>query len=180
MKSLVEVIDLRRIEDTAPFYIEGHVREDRGNTRNLRIGVVWIAVKPQTLGESVRKIMVIVDVQPVHDQTSLSVGEVNLDGTVVHLDHPEHVVRVDMHVEVMNLRAQRKTRYHRNGGVQVKSNKDPRTLMDLTVGTDERALGEPHICSVRKRRVGARGSVGSGPFPVNVCETNETVEVCDL
>ncbi len=180
MKLLCEVIDFRHVEDTAPFHIEGHLPADRGDRRNLRIWVIWIAIKPQTLRNRVRKVMVIVDVQPAHDQTSLSVGEVNLDGIVVHLDHPEHVVRVDVHVEVMNLRGQRQRVRPDRTGVEVKSNKDPRTLMDLTVDADERALGESHIRSVRKRRVGACSGVRSGPAPLNVRQTHETVEVCDL
>jgi hypothetical protein len=65
-------------------------------------------------------------------------------------------------------------------GVEVKSNKGERTPVGTTVDTDELALAEAHVRSVRKRRGDACGSVRSGPATLDVGQTYEPVEVCDL
>ena len=47
--------------------------------------------------------MVIEGLQAVDAQAGSPFVEVNFDGVVIHLDHPKHIVRVDVHVEVINL-----------------------------------------------------------------------------
>ena len=71
------------------------------------------------------------------------VVEVNLDGLVLHRDHPEHVVPVNVRVVVVNLLSE-VGRSNRTG-VQVKSNKGERAFMQAAVRTDEFALTEPHV-----------------------------------
>ena len=61
---------------------------------------------------------------------------------MLHLDHPEHVVRVDVHVEVVNLFSDGEAGRSNRNGVQIKSNEDERTPMGLTVATDELAPGQ--------------------------------------
>ena len=93
--------------------------------------------------------MVIKDVQAAHAKASMPLVKVYLESVVFHLDHPEHVVRVDVHVEVVNLFSDRKAGRSNRNGVQVKSNEDERTPLGLTVGTDELAPGKAHVGSVR-------------------------------
>jgi len=92
--------------------------------------------------------MIIKDVQAAHAKARLPLVKVYLEGVVFHLDHPEHVVRVDVHVEVVNLFGDREAGRSNRNGVQVKSNEDERTPMGLTVGTYELALGKAHVGSV--------------------------------
>jgi hypothetical protein len=47
--------------------------------------------------------VVIEDLLAVDAQAGSPFVEVNFDSVVIHLDHPKHIVRVDVHVEVMNL-----------------------------------------------------------------------------
>jgi hypothetical protein len=68
---------------------------------------------------------------------------------VFHLDHPEHVVRVDVHVEVVDLCGDREVGRSNRNGVQIKSNEGERTPVELTVGTNELARGKAHVGSVR-------------------------------
>jgi hypothetical protein len=62
---------------------------------------------------------------------------------------PEHVVRVDVHVEVVNLCSDWEGGRSNWNGVQVKSNEDERTPMALTVNIDELAMGKAHVRSER-------------------------------
>ena len=91
--------------------------------------------------------MVIEDLQALYAQASSPLVEVNVDSVVFHLDHPEHVVRVNVHVEVVNLL--REVGRSSRTGVQVKSNKGECTPMGLTVSTYEFALNKAHVGSVR-------------------------------
>ena len=93
--------------------------------------------------------MIIKDIQAAHAKARLPLVKVYLESVVFHLDHPEHVVRVDVHVEVVNLCSEREVERSNWNGVQVKSNEDERTPIRLTVGTDELALGKAHVGSVR-------------------------------
>ena len=47
--------------------------------------------------------MVIVDVQVFDAKAGKPRIEVDLEGVVFHLHHPKHVVRVDVHIEVVDL-----------------------------------------------------------------------------
>lgn len=91
--------------------------------------------------------MVIVDIQVVYAQAGLPLVEVNLDSIVVHLDHPEYVVGVDVHVEIVNLCGNRKSCRSNRNGVEVKSNKSECTPMAFTVNADELAPGKAHVRS---------------------------------
>jgi hypothetical protein len=91
--------------------------------------------------------MVIVDVQVFDAQAGRSPVEVNFEGVVFDLYHPEHVVRVDVHVEVVNLCSDRESRRSNWNGVQVKSNEGECTPTGLTVNVDELATGKAHVRS---------------------------------
>lgn len=65
------------------------------------------------------------------------------------LHHPEHVVRVDVHVEVVNLCSDREGGRSNWNGVQVKSNEGECTPVELTVNIDELATGKAHVRSER-------------------------------
>lgn len=122
--------------------------------------------------------MVVVNAKVADEQPSTTLIEVNLNGAVFHFDHPEYVVRVDVDVEVMNL-LREICRPHR-ASVQVKSNKNERTVMWGPVDTDELALAEAHVRLVRKRCRIACGSVRSGPTTPDMRQSHEAVEVGDL
>src|ERR1700730_5905304 len=122
--------------------------------------------------------MVVVDVKVAHDQTRPSLVEVNLDSVVLHLHHPEYVVRVDVHVEFVNLLG--KVCRSNRTGVQVESNKGERTPMGASVRTDELALAKAHVRLIREWHCGACSSVRSGPAAADVRQTHDPVEVVDL
>lgn len=92
--------------------------------------------------------MVIEDLQALHAQAGSPSVEVNLQCVVFHLDHPEHIVRVDVNVEVMNLCGDREAGRSNRNGVQIKSNEDEGAPMGLTVDTNELTPGEAHVGSV--------------------------------
>jgi hypothetical protein len=93
--------------------------------------------------------MVIVDVQIFDAQAGTPPVEVNLEGVVFDLHHPEHVVRVDVHVEVVNLCSDGEVWRSNWNGVQVKSNEGECTPVELTVNIDELATGKAHVRSER-------------------------------
>ncbi len=93
--------------------------------------------------------MVIVDVQVFDAQAGIPPVEINFEGVVFDLHHPEHVVRVDVHVEVVNLGGDRKGGRSNWNGVEVKSNESECTTMGLTVNIDELATGKAHVRSER-------------------------------
>lgn len=93
--------------------------------------------------------MVIVDVQVFNVQAGSPPVEVNFEGVVIDLYHPEDVVRVNVHVEVVNLCCDREVGRSNWNGVQVKSNKGECTPMELTVNIDELATSKAHVCSER-------------------------------
>lgn len=71
---------------------------------------------------------------------------------MVHWNHPENVVRVDVYIEVVNLCRDREGGRSNRNGVEVKSNKAECTPARLTVYTDEPALGKAHVRSERQGR----------------------------
>ena len=93
--------------------------------------------------------MVIVDVQVFDAQAGTCRVEVNLEGVVFDLHHPEHVVRVDVHVEVVNLCSNWEGGRSNWNGVEVKSNEGECTPLGLTVNIDELATGKAHVRSER-------------------------------
>lgn len=93
--------------------------------------------------------MVIVDVQVFDAQAGTPSVEVNLEGVVFDLYHPEHVVRVDVHVEVVNLCSDREVGRSNWNGVQVKSNEGECTSVRLPINIDELATGKAHVRSER-------------------------------
>lgn len=92
--------------------------------------------------------MVIIDVQIPNAQAGSPLVEVNLQRVVFHLDHPEHIVRVDVNVEVMNLCRDREAGRSNRNGVQIKSNENEGAPMELTVDTNELSPREAHVGSV--------------------------------
>ncbi len=122
--------------------------------------------------------MIVEDAQVGHAQSSVRSIKVDLDGTVLHRNHPEDVVAVNMRVVVVNLLNE--TGRSNRTGVQIKSNKGERGMMLLSVRTDKSSLTEPHVSLKGQRSSGASHRVCSCPAAANVCQTYESIEVCDL
>ncbi len=135
--------------------------------------------KADSVGQRVDNVVVIEDSQIVDAEASAGFVKVHLDGVIVHADHPEQVVRVDMHVEVVNLFGDvgRSSRT----GIEVKSNKGERALMTAAVRTDEVPLLKP--LSARKARGVGMPVTVSMPVPppwIFVKPTNPSKSViCD-
>jgi len=110
--------------------------------------------------------MIIEGIQVTDAKAGPRTVEVHFYRVVLHSDHPEHVVTVNVHVVIVNLlnEAGRSNRT----GVYVESNKGERRLMKVPIRTNELALAEPHVRLERKRRNSARRSVGSSPATTNV------------
>jgi hypothetical protein len=178
LEALHAVVNRCRRDDTAPFHIEGNGRPDGGDRCDERIREVRIAGQSQSLGNRVGKVVIIEDLQPTHVQARSPSAEVYLDGVLPHWDHPEHVVRVDVYVVVVDLFGE-DCRSNRTG-IQVKSNEGECAHMAAAVRTDELALTEAHVCLERQRGGRARGGVCSGPASANVGQTDEPIEVSDL
>ncbi len=122
--------------------------------------------------------MVIEELQPAHTQTRLCAVEVHLHSIVCDRDGPEHVVRIDVRVVVVNL-------FDEIGrsdwtGEQVKSNKGERALVTATVRADERALVEAHVDLKGQVLRFACFGVGSDSPAANAREAHEPVEVGDV
>src|ERR1700757_713881 len=122
--------------------------------------------------------MIVEKVQFAHMQAGPPVTEVDLDGFVLHRNHPEYVVPVDVYVVVVDLC--REARRSNRTGVQVKSNKGERASMLATVGADKSALAESHICLERQRHCVSRRSVCTRATSADVGQAHEPAEVCDL
>jgi hypothetical protein len=122
--------------------------------------------------------MIIKDLETAHAQTGARIVEVNLNCIVLHSNHPENVVHVDVHVVVVDLLSE-DCRSDRTG-VQVKSNKGERALMLAAIGTDEVALAEAHVRPERERLLRSGHRVGSGAAAVDVCQSDKSLEVRDL
>jgi hypothetical protein len=178
LEALHAVVNLRRRDDSAPFHVEGNDRPDGGDRCDGRIRVIWIAGQSQTLSHRVRKVVIIEDLQPIHLQARSPFVEVYLDCVLPHWDHPEHVVRVDVYVVVVDLFGE-DCRSNRTG-IQVKSNEGECAHMGAAVRADELALTEAHVRLERQRGGRARGGVCSGPAAANVGQTDEPIEVSDL
>ena len=84
--------------------------------------------------------MVVEDSQSAHSQAGPSQVKINIDCIVPYPDHPEHVVGINVNVVVVDL-FRHISRSNRTG-VQVQSDKGKRTMVPLTVGTNELALTE--------------------------------------
>ena len=124
--------------------------------------------------------MVIVDVQIFDAQAGRSPVEVNLEGVVFDLYHPEHVVRVDVHVVIVNLMTEIESGRSGRIGIQVQSNKGERALVLSTVHADEPAFTKAHVRSEPQNRRFARNGVRSGAAAVNIRQAYEPVEVSNL
>jgi hypothetical protein len=178
LEALRAVVNLCLRDDTAPFHVEGNDGPDGGDRCDERIRIVRVAGQSQPLGHRVGKVVVIEDLQPIHLQACPSFVEVHLNGVVRHWHHPEHVVRVDVYVVVVDLFGE-DCRSNRTG-IQVKSNEGECAHMGLAIHTNELALTEAHVRLERQRGGRARGGVGSGPAAANVGQTDEPIEVSDL
>ena len=113
--------------------------------------------------------MVVVDGQIAYVQPSTTLVEINLDGIVFHFHHPEHVVRVNMHIEVVILL--REVCRPNRASVEVKSNKDECAVMLRPVNTDELALAEAHVRLIRQRCGDSCSRVRSGSATADVRQT---------
>ena len=122
--------------------------------------------------------MVIKNLQTAHAQAGLSVIEIYLDRAVRDSNHPKHIVRVDVHVVVVNLLG--KNGRSDRTGIQIKSNKSESSVMVTSIGADELALAKTHVSPERQRCRRTRGGVRSGPAAVDVCQTNVAIEIGDL
>lgn len=122
--------------------------------------------------------MIVVDIEAADAKARPTAIEINFDGIMVQFDHPENVVRVYVHVVVVDLL--REVGRSSGTGKQVKSNKSERTFVNATVGTNELALRKSHVRAVGEGRGDACGSIRTGSAAQDVCEANETVEVGDL
>ena len=84
--------------------------------------------------------MVVEDSQSAHSQAGPSQVKINIDCIVPYPNHPEYVVGINVNVVVVDL-FRHISRSNRTG-VQVQSDKGKRTMVPLTVGTNELALTE--------------------------------------
>ena len=110
-------------------------------------------------------------------QARFSLVEVNFESVLIHFDHPEYVVGIDVHVEVVNLL--REVCRSNRTGVQVKSNESEGTAVLDAVDVDELALPKAHVCLVRERRGVTHGVRSSSPTS-NVRQTDQPIEVTNL
>ena len=83
-----------------------------------------------------------------------------------------------MHVVVVDLL--RKIGRSDRTDVEVESDKDERTFVLVTVGTDELTLTEAHVRLKTQDHACASAGVCSDPAAANVCQPHEPVEVRDL
>ena len=122
--------------------------------------------------------MVVEDVELPYVQTGLRVVEINLNRVRIDADHPEHVIRVDVHVVIVDLLGEigRSSRT----GEDIESNKSKRALVLAAVCANELAFAESHVCLVSQGCGNAGAGVSSGPAAADVRQTNKSVEVCDL
>jgi hypothetical protein len=110
--------------------------------------------------------MIIEDLQVIHVQACPPFVEVNFDRIVSHPDHPENVVRIDVHVVVVDLLGE--IGLSDRTGINVQSNKGERTLMFVTVRSDEPALTEAHVRLKSQSCPATAGSVDSGAAAPNM------------
>jgi len=151
-------------ERAIPFHVKRDLGAYRGDARDRG------EAKPE--GQRIGNIVVIKDIEPFHLQRSLCLVEVNFNGGVWHADHPEHIVGVNVHVEVVNL-------IHQSDrtGVHVKSNEGEGTLVLPAVNADKSALTETHVGLEVQGLSSAGGWVRPGAGATNVRQAHEAVEV---
>jgi len=166
LEALCAVMNLRSRNDTAPLHVKRNGRPHGGGGCDERIWVVRIAGQSQPLGHRVGNVVVIEDLQPIHLQARSPSVEVDLDGVLPHWDHPEHVVRVDVYVVIVDLFGE----ISRSGrtGIQVESNEGESALMRTAVCADELALTEAHVGLEPQRSCRTRDGVRAGPTAANV------------
>jgi hypothetical protein len=178
LEMLRTVVDFRGRKDAIPFHIERNDRAHRRDPRNRGIGEAQVARQPKPQSDRVGDIVIVKNVQVPRPQSGLALVEIDMDRIMVQFDHPEHVVRIDVHVVVVNLfgEASRSGRT----GVEIKSNESEGALLQVTVGTDELALTKSHVGLVGQRSGNSCVGVGAGPAAADVRQADETVEICDL
>src|SRR6185437_15653934 len=119
--------------------------------------------------------MVIKDLQLPHAQARLAIIEIHINCIVRYAYHPEHVVGVDVHIEIVNLF--RKCGRSSRTGVHIKSNKGECAVVASAVSADKFSLTESHVRLVRQRRSSSCGGVEPSSAATNVGQTDEPVEV---
>src|ERR1700730_6231445 len=128
-------MNLCRRYDAVPFHVERNGSANGRDGWDGRKRKAHATRKADSVGQRVDDVMVIEDSQIADAEASASFVKVHLDCVIVHTDHPEYVVRVDMHVEVVNLF--RDVGRSSRTGVEVESNKGKRSVMTSPVRTDE-------------------------------------------
>jgi hypothetical protein len=170
--------NLRRVEEAAPLDLERHLRPHGLDGIDMRVRETQVARKAQSVGQGVRQVMIVEQFQSSHTEARSCAVEVNVHGIVRDWDRPEHVIRVDVRVVIMNLLGE----VGRSDwtGEQVKSNKAERALVTATVGSNERALVEAHVgLKCQGLRV-ARFRVGPDSAATNERAAYDPAEVGDI
>ena len=121
--------------------------------------------------------MVIEYLQASHAKTGFGIFEIDVHRVVRHRDHPEHVVHVDMHVEVVDLFGE----VGRSDwtGIQVESNKGKGAFMKAAVRADELTLAKAHVRPEGELR-GCACCVCSCSCAMDVRQSDEPVEIGNL
>src|ERR1700676_249951 len=171
-------MNLCRRYDTVPFHVERNGSANGRDGWDGRKGKAHATRKADSVGQRVDNVMVIENSQIADAEASASCVKIHLHCIIVHADHPENVVRVDMHVEVVNLLRD----VGRSGrtGVEVESNKGKGAVMTAAVRTDELTLTEAHVRAESERCGDAGRGVCAGPTAADVRQTDKSVEVCNL
>jgi hypothetical protein len=73
--------------------------------------------------------------------------EVHLENLIPYRNHPKYVVRIDMHIVVVNLL--RDAGRSDRTGIQIQSNKDESPLVAIAVRPDVFSLTESHVGLIR-------------------------------
>lgn len=160
------VTNVRRRQRAIPVHFKRDGCPDGGNRRDGGIWEPQIARKPKPISQRISQIVVIKDREIVHAQSRPLLVEINIDCIVRHPNHPEHLIRVNVHIVVVDLVSEigRSDRT----GVQVKSNKGERAFVMVSITSNERPLTEAHVCPKGEGHAGPGRRVGSCAAASNV------------
>jgi len=122
--------------------------------------------------------MVIEEIEPADTETRAGAVEVHLHGLAWDRHGPEHVIRVDMRVVIVNLL--REVGRSDWTGVQVKSNERERASAVATIVPDEHSLVKSHVSLKRQVAGLARFRVEPSSAASKTGNGNEPIEVGDV
>jgi hypothetical protein len=122
--------------------------------------------------------MVVEDWETADAEASTGAVEVHIHRFIVHADYPEQAVRVNVHVEVVNLfgNVGRSSRT----SVEVKSNKSESAFNTSAIRIDKPTLAKAHVRPEGEGRCDSGLGVRPSATPVNVRQTHEPIEVCNF